>query len=256
MTTPSSGPISMGDVQTETGLVPNMFNFYTVSIAGGNGLGQYHNLDMGPGNNLTYRTAIYDPQSLGASGENLKLENFYNYNQNPNGRFDITLNNSSTDTDVDVDLFIADPYSSPITYLQVWGRDNGPGGANTRYSLPRNGGNNFTQTNVDIGVAMSTANFPNGVYTIYADFDSQFIQPFPPPPPPPPVPPIISGSGSASDTDNVGAGTSRTLQSGAIRFGGASGPVSKIPIVTGNIPGGTGIGIFVNKRTTFSITFS
>ena len=61
MTTPVFGnPISMGDVSTELGgVVANMNNFYTLSLGGGLGLGQYHNLAMGPGNNLTYKIASH-----------------------------------------------------------------------------------------------------------------------------------------------------------------------------------------------------
>ena len=110
MTTPSSGPISMDDVSLEIGggvpgVVPNMNNFYTLSLGGGLGLGMYHNLLMGPGNNLTYKTAIYDPKSIGSTGENLNLGNFYNYNQSPNGIFTIDLLNNST-CDVSYEFFL------------------------------------------------------------------------------------------------------------------------------------------------------
>jgi hypothetical protein len=259
MTTPASGPISMKDVNDETNFSMSLFNFFNLSKLGGNGAVQYHNVEMGPSNNQTAKEMIYDPASLGASGENLKLQNWYNYTQDINGRFNITLTNNCSDNDVYADLYIGDPYDSPITYFPLWGPDNGPNGGNTRYSLSFSNGSDFSQINVDIGVSMSAVNFPSGVYTIYADFSAQFYPPPPPPPPTPPPPPppptTVSGSGSSSDTDNVGAGTSRTLNSGSINFD-AGNPLSKIAIVTGDIPGGTGIGIFVNKRTTFSITFT
>lgn len=241
MPTPASGPISMGDVQTEASLTPNMFNFYNASLGGGNGLGQYHNLAMGPGNNLTYKTAIFDPRSLGASGENLKLQNFYNYDQGPNGRFDISLSNTTTDFDVIYEFFIGPTgLSAPgISFLSG--------------NLPAGG--SLTETNFDSLVGMTTANFPDGVYNIYMTASANFNPP-PPPPPPPFPPPTISASGSASDTDNVGAGLTRVINTAAINFDFLT-PLPFIPIVQGTIGtgGGAGNGIFVNKRTTFSITF-
>ena len=253
MPTPATGPISMGDVNTETNWTQSMYNFYNFANFGGNGTLQYHNLEMGPSNTQNAKTLIYDPVSIGASGQNLKLENWYNYYQGATGRFNISLFNNCTDNDVLVELYVADLYQSPVTYLRVWGPDNGPGGANTAYNLVLNNGSDFSQTEVDIGVAMTVSNFPSGTYVIFADLSATYYAPPPPPPPGPPT--TVSGSGSASDTDGVGAGTTRTLNAGGIVFDAAN-PVAKVPIVTGNIPGGTGDGIYVNKRTTFSITFT
>ena len=244
MTTPvSPNPISMDDVSTEIGgATESMNNFYTLSLGGGLGLGMYHNLTMGPGNNLTYKTAIYDPKSIGSTGENLKLENFYNYNQNPNGIFDIDLLNNAG-TDVNCQFFL------------------GPTGLTTSAGLtpfftavlPAGGGTGGA-TNFDSGVGMTGTNFPDGVYNIYMTADS--VPPFPPPPPPPPPPPTISATGSASDTDNVGAGLVRVNNASAIAFDYLN-PQVFLPIVQGNIGAGgaAGTGIFLNKRTTFSLTF-
>jgi hypothetical protein len=236
MTTPSSGPISMGDVSTEIGgATESMNNFYTLSLGGGLGLGQYHNLAMGPGNNLTYKIAIYDPKSIGSTGENLKLENFYNYNQNPNGIFDIDLLNNAG-SDVNCQFFLGPTGLTTSAGLTPFFTAN----------LPASGGTGGA-TNFDSGVGMTGTNFPDGVYNIYMTADS--LPPFPPPPPPPPT---ISATGSASDTDNVGAGLFRVINTGAINFDYTS-PLPFLPIVQGNI--GAGAGIFVNKRTTFSIEF-
>ena len=245
MTTPVFGnPISMEDVSLEIGggvpgVVPNMNNFYTISLGGGLGLGMYHNLTMGPGNNLTYKTAIYDPKSLGSTGENMKLGNYYNYNQTPNGIFDINLTNNNTQWGVNYQFFL------------------GPTGLSTAPGAPflsgflAAGGGNRNETNFDSGVAMTSGNFPDGVYNIYMTADS------PPPPPFPPPPPAttITATGSASDTDNVGAGLVRVINTGAINFD-YNNPLPFLPIVQGNIPGGAGTGIFLNKRTTFSLTFT
>jgi hypothetical protein len=241
MTTPSSGPISMGDVSTEIGgATESMNNFYSLSLGGGLGLGQYHNLAMGPGNNLTYKIAIYDPKSIGSTGENLKLENFYNYNQNPNGIFDIDLTNNAG-TIVNCQFF-----------LGPTGLTTAPGAPFFTASLAAVGGTGGA-TNFDSNVSMTGANFPDGVYNIYMTADSVPPPPFPPPPPPP----TINATGSASDTDNVGAGLFRVINTGAIAFDYTS-PLPFLPIVQGNIGAGgaAGTGIFVNKRTTFSITFA
>jgi hypothetical protein len=244
MTTPVFGnPISMGDVSTELGgVVESMNNFYTLSLGGGLGLGMYHNLVMGPGSNLTYKIAIYDPKSIGSTGENLKLENFYNYNQNPNGIFDIDLLNNAG-TIVNCQFF-----------LGPTGLTTAPGAPFFTASLAAGGGTGG-QTNFDSGVAMTGTNFPNGVYNIYMTADS--VPPFPPPPPPPPPPPTINATGSASDTDGAGAGLFRVINTGAIAFDYFN-PLPFLPIVQGNIGAGgaAGTGIFLNKRTTFSITFA
>ncbi len=232
----------MDDVSTEIGgATESMNNFYTLSLGGGLGLGQYHNLAMGPGTNLTYKTAIYDPKSIGSTGENLKLENFYNYNQSPNGIFDIDLTNNQPDFEVNYQFF-----------LGPTGLSTAPGPPFLSGNLTANGGNR-TETNFDSGVAMTSANFPDGVYNIYMTADS----PPPPPFPPPPPPATITATGSASDTDNVGAGLTRIINTGAINFDYTS-PLPFLPIVQGNIGAGgaAGDGIFVNKRTTFSLTFA
>lgn len=251
MTTPSSGSISMGDVNTETSWTQTMFNYFNFANFGGNGTLQYHNLDMGPSNNQTAKEAVYDKVSLGASGQNLNLSSWYNYNQNPNGIFDITFTNAGATCTVQVDLYLADPYNSPITYLPMYGPDNGPNGANTRFTLNPSNGSDFSQQNVDSGVVMSSTNFPSGVYVVYADLTAE--EPPPPPPPPPPTP--TQGSGTASDTDTVGAGTTRTVPTVIGPFSPGSA-LTKTPIVRGNIPGGTGDGIYVNKRTTWNINFT
>ena len=244
MTTPvSPDPISMEDVSLEIGggvpgVVPNMNNFYSISLGGGLGLGMYHNLAMGPGANLTYKTAIYDPKSLGATGEDMKLGNYYSYSQTPNGIFDINLTNNAG-TNVNYQFF-----------LGPTGLSTAPGPPFLSGTLTAGGGNR-TETNFDSGVAMTSTNFPNGVYNIYMTADS----PPPPPFPPPPPPPTINASGSASDTDNVGAGLVRVINTGAINFD-YNNPLPFLPIVQGNIPGGAGTGIFLNKRTTFSLTFA
>jgi hypothetical protein len=238
MTTPSSGPISMGDVSTEIGgATESMNNFYTLSLGGGLGLGMYHNLTMGPGNNLTYRTAIYDPKSIGSTGENLKLGNFYNYNQTPNMITTFTLTNNNADYLINVNLKIYDPNSAISTAF---------------YNQPSlSSGSPITETNYDTGFSITTSSLPNGTYEIHCDVSAQFIGTPPPPPAPPIGPGVLNNVTTASDTDGVGAGTFRDPNN--IPNFDETSPLSDVPIVQGNISGTT---IFANKRTTFSLEFN
>ena len=243
MTTPvSPDPISMEDVSLEIGggvpgVVPNMNNFYSISLGGGLGLGMYHNLSMGPGNNLTYKTAIYDPKSIGSTGENLKLENFYNYDQTPNMVTTFTLTNNNANYIVTVDLKIYDPASTTTTAF---------------YNINVSSGSPVTQTNYDTGFSITTSSLANGVYEIWCDVSAQYVgPPLPPPPPFPPTGPgVLNNVTTASDSDGVGAGTVRVPNN--IPNFNEFNPLPNVPIVQGNI---TGTNIFANKRTTFSLSF-
>ena len=238
MTTPSSGPISMDDVSTELGaLVPNMNNFYTLSLGGGLGLGMYHNLSMGPSNNLTYKTAIYDPKSIGSTGENLNLGNFYNYDQSPNMITTFTLTNTNADYLINVTLFIYDPAST--TKNQFY---NEPSLAS---------GSPITETNLVTTFNITTSSLANGTYEIWCDVSAQFIGTPPPPPAPPIGPGVVGNVTTASDSDGVGAGTVRVPNN--IPNFSEINPLADIPIVQGNI---SGTNIFANKRTTFSLSFN
>jgi hypothetical protein len=239
MTTPvSPDPISMNDVSTELGgVVANMNNFYTLSLGGGLGLGMYHNLTMGPGNNLTYKTAIYDPKSIGSTGENLKLGNFYNYNQTPNMRTTFTLTNNNADYLINVNLKIYDPNSATATSFYS--------------STPISSGSPITETNYDTLFSITTSSLPNGTYEIWCDVSAQFIGTPPPPPAPPIGPGVLNNVTTASDTDGVGAGTFRDPNN--IPNFDETNPLNDVPIVQGNISGTT---IYANKRTTFSLEFN
>jgi hypothetical protein len=239
MTTPvSPDPISMNDVGTELGVVTRMSTFYDLSLGGGLGFGMYHNLTMGPGNNLTYKTAVYDPRSLGASGQNMKLENFYNYDQTPNMITTFTLTNNNTDYTINVNLKIYDPNSATSTAF---------------YNEPAlSSGSPITEANYDTGFSITTGSLANGTYEIHCDVSAQYIGPPLPPPPPPPVGPgVLNNATTASDTDGVGAGIVRVANN--IPNFDEFNPLNDVPIVQGNISGTT---IYANKRTTFSLTFN
>jgi hypothetical protein len=240
MTTPATGPISMNNVSTEIGgATESMNNFYTLSLGGGLGLGMYHNLLMGPGNNLTYKTAIYDPKSIGSTGENLKLGNFYNYDQTPNMITTFTLTNNNADYLINVNLKIYDPNSATSTAF---------------YNQPAlSSGSPITETNYDTLFNITSGSLPNGTYEIHCDVSAQYIgPPLPPPPPFPPTGPgVLNNVTTASDTDGVGAGTFRDPNN--IPNFDEFNPLNDVPIVQGNISGTT---IFANKRTTFSLEFN
>ena len=244
MTTPSSGPISMDDVSLEigggtSGVVPNMNNFYTLSLGGGLGLGMYHNLLMGPGNNLTYKTAIYDPKSIGSTGENLNLGNFYNYDQSPNMVTTFTLTNNNANYSINVDLKIYDPASTTTTSFYI---------ANNI-----NSGTPVSETNLVTTFNITTSSLANGTYEIWCNVSAQYVgPPLPPPPPFPPTGPGVVGNvTTASDSDGVGAGTVRVPNN--IPNFNEFNALTDVPIVQGNI---TGTNIFANKRTTFSLSFN
>lgn len=234
MPTPASGQISMGDVNTETSLTQSMNNYFASSLLGGLGGLMYHNLAMGPSNTQTARQAIYDPFSLGASGQNLALTAWYNYDQTPTLILSWSLTNNNVNNNVTVDIQIYDPASATSTGF--------PGG---NIMLPAGGGND-TQTNFDTGIVINSTNFANGVYELSFNMSAMYIGP-----PPPPGAGVSGNTASASDTDNVGAGTVRAVTNPAAFD--QNNPITGARYVYGNI---SGSGIYVNKRTTFSMTFN
>ena len=238
MPTPAPGnPISMGDVNVETNLVTDMYVFFSTSQVGGGGGLMYHNLTMGPSSAQTAKQAVYDPFSVGASGTNLNLGAWYNYSQTPNGIIDINLINNNTDNTIDVDIFLRDPT----------GADYGING--NPFALSEFGGLSPTRTETDwdTGVSMNTGNFTSGIYQIVFNISCNYIGP-----PPPPGGGVTGNTTTASDTDGVGAGTARftTAPPNFNMFN----PLNGVPLVRGNITANDGI--YINKRTTFTLTFN
>lgn len=231
----------MSDVGTETGLIENMYNFFSISQVGGGGGLMYHNLNMGVSNNQTAKVAVYDPFVASATGgpEDLALSAWYNYSQTPTAKLDMTFTNNNSNFDITCIIYITDPAGA---FSQV---------AYTTPSIVANGGTDV-QTNYDCTlVQMDTTNFTAGVYYIEM-YCSAIVTT--PPPPSPPYPGIITTVGATpTDTDGVGAGTVRNRNVAILTFDDSS-PLAQIWIVRGNI-GGTN-GIYINKRTTFSVTFT
>jgi hypothetical protein len=234
MTTPSSGPISMNDINVETNLVTDMYYIFSSAQVGGLGGLMYHNLNMGISNAQTAKQAVYDPFSTGASGTNLNLSAWYNYSQTPNIILSWNITNNNTNNNVNVDIQIYNPATGTST-----------GFAGGNLSLNASGGNS-TQTNFDTGIAANVTNFANGVYELSFNMSAMYIGP-----PPPPGTGVQNNTASASDTDGVGAGTTRVAvnPTGFSQFS----PITGARFIYGNI---TGNGIYANKRTTFSMTFN
>lgn len=235
----------MGDVNTETNFTESMYNFFSTSTIGGAGGLMYHNLAMGPSNNQTAKVAVYDPFSTGASGADMALSAWYNYSQTPNGILDINLINNNTENDITVAVFLTDPTTTPNTYFQITG---------SPFTLNKNNGTDITTTDYDTGVTMNTTNFTSGTYIITFDITANYN----PTPPAPPFPGngVNGNTTTATDTDNVGAGTTRAT-TGCPNFDQTSGTLTKLGLVRGNInAGGFPNGIYINKRTTFTVTFN
>ncbi len=233
MPTPSPGnPISMDDVRIETNWTRSMYNFFQFSTVGGLGALMYHNLAMGPSSSQTAKEAVYDPFSVGASGTNLNLSAWYDYNQTPNIILSWNITNNNTLNDVTVDIQLYDPASTNYTGF--------PGG---NFTLAAGGGND-TQTNFDTGIAANSTNFANGTYEIAFSTSAMYIGT-------PPPTSVQNNTTTASDTDGVGAGTARATTNPAAFD--QNTPVTQAPYVQGTI---SGAGIYVNKRTTFTMTFN
>jgi hypothetical protein len=235
MPTPSSGAISMQDVNTETNLNTNMYNFYSSSQVGGAGGLMYHNLAMGISSSQTAKQAIYDPFNTGASGSNLLLSGWYNYDQTPNGIMDVILINNNTENDITVDMFLRDP-ATPTDY---------PAG---NFNLANTNGSDVNTANYDTNVVMNATNFTAGVYQIVFNITATYILPFPPPP----GGGVTGNTTAASDTDGVGPGTAR-VTTNPPNFNSIN-PLIGVALVRGNITGNNGI--YINKRTTFTLTFN
>jgi len=242
MPTPNFGtPIKMSDVQNETNLTPNMFNFFSSSQIGGLGGLMYHNLGMGVTGNATAKQEIYNPFVAGPTGGpvNLSLGAWYSYSQTPNMVFDIFITNNSVNYDVTTDVYIYDPSSAT-----AYGINGNP------FTTVNTNGSDVTLPDYDTGVVANTTNFANGYYQINLTINITYIGVLLPEP----------GLGNAtpntltsSDTDGAGPpGTVRNSVNIPAMFSPGN-PFNYASAITGNIAGNN---IYVNKRTTFTLTFN
>jgi len=240
MTTPASGQISITEIVNELdyailptpiGLKADLYN--TANTGGGTGL-MYHNLNMASNNTTSAKVAIYDPLNANA---NMSMSNWYNYTRDIGMVMTYLItNNSSYDVNID---------------LVIWDQNNTSQG--TIYgSLVSANSNTGTQT-VNTGALAITGGLSSG-YRVAVQ-NVMFLTPAGPGQ----TFSVSLSVASASDTDGVGAGTTRTTYSlGSYTDVGPTFPPSppspaytatKAVDTSGNL-------IFVNKRTTVSITIN
>lgn len=241
MATPANGDILFSDVRNvlSQSNPAEISNFYdTANRAGPTGL-MYHNLNMASGNATTAKVAIFDKYN---ATQNYALTNWYNYEGDPSMvmSFDI-VNNSVHGIDIDI---------------QIVDSSNLPQG--TIYATPTISGNGGTAVGT-VSTGCITSNVTAG-YRIFI----QSVTFNPPPIATPPGPSLVTFSAvvnidSASDTDGVGAGTTRTIYSPFLREesdeipGPPPIPINPFPVKIVDNAGGL---IANNKRTSIQISIS
>jgi len=240
MTTPASGQISITEIVNELdyailptpiGLKSDLYN--TANTGGGTGL-MYHNLNMASNNTTSAKVAIYDPLNANA---NMSMSNWYNYTRDIGMVMTYLItNNSSYDVNID---------------LVIWDQNNTSQG--TIYSsLVSANSNTGTQT-VNTGALAITGGLSSG-YRVAVQ-NVMFLTPAGPGQ----TFSVSLSVASASDTDGVGAGTTRTTYSlGSYTDVGPTFPPSppSPPYTATKAVDTSGNLIFVNKRTTVSITIT
>ena len=229
----STTNISMGNIATELTyptsdifLYDGLFN--TCTTAGQQDSGNYHNYNnMALSNALSFKQAIYDywvsPPDVGV------VSHWAYYNHDIDWIIDFVIDNQSTGA--------VDP-------LNIYFSNSNNVGVDLFYNLKSNANTTDTLSNYATGLASRTTGYSNygGYYFIYLECTvinptkTQFMEI------------------TASDTDGVGASTTRTTWTdvnGAYDFLNVSSSFANW-IVAGDNES-TGIGW--NKRTTFTITF-
>ena len=237
MTTPASGAISMIGINSELDLLTPAINidlkadlYNTANTGGGTGL-MYHNLNMAPNNTTSAKNAIYDPLTANA---NMSMSNWYNYTRDIGMVMTYLITNSSS-YDVNIELTIWDQNDTPqgtIVSTTVNANDNtGTQTVNTGLLAITGGGG--ISSGYRIAVQNVSFNPPvTSVQTVSISVDS------------------------ASDTDGVGAGTTRTTY--GVPGYTESPPPSPPPAsyVASKAVDSGGSLIYVNKRTSIEITIS
>jgi hypothetical protein len=186
---------------------------------------------MDTNNTTSAKVAIYDPLTANA---NMAMSNWYNYTRNIGMVMTYLITNSSS-YDVTIDLVI-------------WDTNNSPQG--TIFNGLVNASSNTGTQTVDTGLLSLSGVMSSGYRVVVQNVGFQplpgFGQTFS----------VSLSVASASDTDGVGAGTTRTTYAlGSYSDSGPPLPPSPAytPTVAVDTSGGL---IFVNKRTSVSITIS
>jgi len=230
--TPGGGPLYFSAIQSELNFTGNpqtemsllySSSLYTASAYTDLNCLMYHNIAMGGGTSFTAKTAIYDNL---IAGSNLSFKNWGSYNKDPSMVLTFTITNNTTDYIINGNLYIYDGTNDWQFYT---------------FNVNNNGGQD-TQTNYITGIL---TNKPNAKYWIRIDATATYIGAFPP------GPGVTNNTTTASDTDNVGGGTTRTTSA-------PSNFDENNPLPTQIIVGGDNIatGIGLNKRTTFTVDFN
>lgn len=231
MTTPTTGEISFTDIATETGLAfpRGISEFYAISMAAGGGGLMYHNLEMATGNTTSAKVAIFDQNN---SGSNQSMSNWYNYAQDIGMRMTYLITNNSMGG-VGIDVVLWDSFNNT---------------QGTIFSGTVAGSSNTGTTLVDTGLLSQsmTAGYRVAVNSVT----------FQPPPGPGQTFSVTLAVTSASDTDGVGANTTRTTY-GLGGYSQSGPPVPPPPAFTPvKACDDSGSTIPCNKRTTISITIT
>ena len=240
---PSSGQISMIDINSELDLLTPATNidlkadlYNTANTGGGTGL-MYHNLNMASGNATSAKVAIYDPLNANA---NMSMSNWYNYLRDCGMVMTYLITNNSS-----YDVFID---------LVIWDQNNTSQG--TIYNNPKVDANSNTGTQtVNTGLLAITGG--GGISSGYRVAVQNVT--FQPGPGPGQTFSVALGTPSASDTDGVGAGTTRTTYAlGSYTEDGPTFPPTppSPPYTATKAVDASGSLIPVNKRTTITITIT
>ncbi len=234
MTTPGSGPITMDDINIELDFIIPASNlelkndFYSSAANSypGNAL-MYHNLNMTSNLATSAKVAIYDPYN---TNQNMTMSNWYNYTRDVDMVTTYTVTNNSAN-DVVLDVQIWDSTDTPVGMVF-----NGP--------LAGGGGSSSGTATGPLTIStIGSGGYRIAVQTVIFS-----------PPPDPGITYTVNFSVSASDTDGVGAGTTRTTYnpSAYSETGGSPPP----PFTAVKVVDTSGNTIYTNKRTTVTITLS
>ena len=244
MTTPvSPDPISMEDINLELDLFTPSANlelkndFYQISQNSGGVALMYHNLSMTANNATTAKVAIYDPYNANA---NMTMSNWYNYTRDAEVVMTYSVQNNGTGYAIQVTVVILDM--------------NGTNVGTIFFGTVQN---NTTSSGTSTGPQALTSVGSSGYKIELNQVDIIGI------PPGNPVNVVtVNFAVTASDTDGVGAATTRTTTNpGAYsQYGNYIGPPPPPnppppfpPTVIVDTSGGL---IAINKRTTVSIVIS
>jgi hypothetical protein len=235
MTTPQNGEISMEDINLELDLFTPAANlelkndFYQISQNTGGVALMYHNLNMATGNATTAKVAIYDPYNANA---NMTMSNWYNYTR-----------------DAQVVMTYSVQVASSVGYnVQVAVGILDSTGTNVGTIFSGVVQNNTTSSGTSTGPPALTIIGSAGYRIELAQVDILGI--------PPGNSKTVSFSVTASDTDGVGGGTTRTTTNPG-NYTQATPPPFPTPPFTPTVIVDTSGGLIaINKRTTVSIVIS